>query len=164
MSTRFAIFFGVGVVAIAIAVFLVLSSTKGSHLVLNGKVLKVRTGALSADDSIAVLDLRLENPSNILFVVRQVEVTLEKKDGGMADGHVIAKGDLKQLFRFNRFLGDQYNDSLTIKDQVAPHATIDRMVAIRFEVPSKELDDAKALHLSIQDMDGPLFEISVPVK
>src|SRR5579871_3010212 len=160
MSKQFAIFFGIGVVVIAIAVSLVLTSTKGSHLVLNGKILKVRNGALSDNDSIAVMDMRLENPSNIAFVVRQVEVTLEKKDGTMADGQVIAKGDLKQLFQFNRFLGDQYNDSLTIKDQIAPHATVDRMVAARFEVKNEDLESAKTIRLSIQDMDGPLFETS----
>jgi hypothetical protein len=164
MSKRFAIFFGVGVVVIAAAIFMVLTSTKGSHLVLNGKILKIRTGALSGEDSIAVLDLRLENPSDVPFIVRQVEVTLEKKDGGMAEGLVVSRGDLKQLFKFNRFLGDQYNDALTIKDQVAPHATIDRMVAARFEVKNQDLENAKAIHVSIQDMDGPLFETSSPVK
>ncbi|HWY49658.1 MAG TPA: hypothetical protein VNX70_19885 [Bryobacteraceae bacterium] len=164
MSKRFAIFFGVGVAVIAIAVVLILSSTKGSHLVINGKILKVRTGALSDNDSIAVMDLRMENPSNLAFVVRQVEVTLEEKDGTMADGLVVAKGDLKQLFQFNRFLGDQYNDSLTIKDQIPPHATVDRMLAARFEVKNQDLESAKAIHVSIQDMDGPLFETSSPVK
>lgn len=164
MSKQLAIFFGVGVVVIAIAIFLVLSSTKGSHLVLNGKIMKVRTGALSEDDSIAVMDLRLENPSNIAFVVRQVEVTLEKKDGTMADGLVVSKGDLKQLFQYNRFLGDQYNDSLTIKDQIAPHTTVDRMVAARFEAKNQDLENGKAIHLSIQDMDGPLFETTSPLK
>jgi hypothetical protein len=164
MSKQFAIFFGVGVAVIAIAVVLILSSTKGSHLVINGKILKVRTGALSENDSIAVMDLRMENPSNLTFVVRQVEVTLEEKDGTMADGLVVAKGDLKQLFQFNRFLGDQYNDSLTIKDQIAPHATVDRMLAARFEVKKEDLEAAKAIHVSIQDMDGPLFETTSPVK
>lgn len=164
MNKQFAIFFGIGVVVIGIAVFMVLTSTKGSHLVLNGKVMKVRTGGLSEDDSIAVLDLRLENPSNVPFIVRQVEATLEKKDGSMADGLVVSKADLKQLFQYNRFLGDQYNDALTIKDEVAPHATIDRMVAARFEVKNSDLEAAKSIHLSIQDMDGPLFEITTPVK
>jgi hypothetical protein len=164
MSKQFAIFFGVGVVVITIAVAMILSSTKGSHLVLNGKVLKVRTGALSDNDSIAVMDLRMENPSNLAFVVRQVEVTLEKRDGSMVDGLVVAKGDLKQLFQYNRFLGDQYNDSLTIKDQITPHATVDRMLAVRFEVKNQDLEAAKALHVSIQDMDGPLFETTAPVK
>ncbi|HTA68097.1 MAG TPA: hypothetical protein VK776_07455 [Bryobacteraceae bacterium] len=164
MSKQLLIFFGVGVLVIGIAIFLVLTSTKGSHLVLNGKVLKVRTGALSDSDSIAVMDLRMENPSNLVFVVRQVEVTLEKKDGSMADGLVVAKGDLKQLFQYNRFLGDQYNDSLTIKDQIPPHATVDRMLAARFDVKKDDLEAAKAIHVSIQDMDGPLFETTAPVK
>ena len=164
MSKQLLIFFGVGVLVIGIAIFLVLTSTKGSHLVLNGKVMKVRTGALSDDDSIAVMDLRMENPSNLAFVVRQVEVTLEKKDGSMADGLVVSKGDLKQLFQYNRFLGDQYNDSLTIKDQIPPHATVDRMLAARFDVKKDDLEAAKAIHVSIQDMDGPLFETTAPVK
>ena len=164
MSKQLLIFFGVGVLVIGIAIFLVLTSTKGSHLVLNGKVLKIRTGALSDSDSIAVMDLRMENPSNLVFVVRQVEVTLEKKDGSMADGLVVSKGDLKQLFQYNRFLGDQYNDSLTIKDQIPPHATVDRMLAARFEVKKDDLEAAKAIHVSIQDMDGPLFETTTPVK
>jgi hypothetical protein len=38
------------------------------------------------------------------------------------------------------------------------------MVAARFEVKNQELESAKAIHLSIQDMDGPLFETSTPVK
>ena len=56
--------------------------------------MKIRTGALSDQDSIAVLDFRVENPSNVPFVVRQVEVTLEKKDGATAEGTTVAKGDL----------------------------------------------------------------------
>jgi len=164
MSKQFLIFFGVGVVAIVIAVATILTANKGSHLELKGKILKVRTGALSDQDSIAVLDFRVENPSNVPFVVREVDVTLEKKDGSMAEGITVAKGDLKQLFRYNRFLGDQYNDALTIKDTVPPHGMVDRMVAARFDVPNKDLEASKAIHLSIQDMDGPLFETSQSVK
>ena len=81
-----------------------------------------------------MLDFRVQNPSNLPFVVREVEVTLEKPDGSTMEGVNVAKGDMKQLFQFNRFLGDQYNDALTIKDTVPPHATVDRMVAARFDV------------------------------
>jgi len=160
MSKQFLIFFGVGVVAVALAVAAILSYTKGSHLVLEGKILKIRTGALSDADSIAVLDFRVENPSNLPFVVRSVEVTLEKPDGSTAEGVNVPKDDLKTLFQYNRFLGDQFNDSLTIKDTVPPHSTVDRMVAARFDVKNQDLEKAKAIHLSIQDMDGPLFETS----
>jgi hypothetical protein len=164
MSKQFLIFFATGVLAVGLAVYGVLTYTKGSHLVLQGQILKVRTGALSDADSIAVLDFRVTNPSDLPFVVRQVEVTLEKQDGAIIEGVNVAKEDLKRLFQFNRFLGDQYNDALTIKDQVAPHSTVDRMVAVRFDLKNRDLEAAKAIHLSIQDMDGPLFETSSPVK
>lgn len=164
ISKQFLIFFGVGIAVIAIAVVIILSANKGSHLELKGKIMKVRTGALSDQDSIAVLDFRVENPSNVPFVVRDVTVTLEKKDGATEEGNTVARDDLKKLFQYNRFLGDQYNDAVTIKDTVPPHATVDRMVAARFDVPEKDLEASKAVHLSIQDMDGPLFETSGSLK
>jgi hypothetical protein len=34
------------------------------------------------------------------------------------------------------------------------------MVAARFDIPNKVLESAKTIHLSIQDVDGPLFETS----
>jgi hypothetical protein len=158
------IFFGLGIVAIAIAVSGILFSNKGAHLQLKGEILKIRTGALSDQDSIAVLDFRVENPSDVPFVVRTVDVTLEKQDGTKAEGVTVAKADLKQLFDYNRFLGNQYNDTLTIKDDIGPHMSVDRMVAARFDVKNQDLENAKAIHLIIQDMDGPLFETSKELK
>src|SRR5579872_4583624 len=101
MSKQFLIFFGVGVVAVVAAVAAIMYTHKGAHLELKGEILKIRTGALSDQDSIAVLDFRVENISDVPFVVRQVQVTLEKKDGSTAEGVNVAKGDLKQLFQYN---------------------------------------------------------------
>jgi hypothetical protein len=164
MSKRFLILFGVGIVAVGLGVFAIVSSTKGAHLELKGKIIKIRTGALSDDDSIAVLDFRVENISDVPFVVREVDVLLEKPNGTTAEGANVSRSDLKQLFQYNRFLGDQYNDSLSIKDTIAPHQTVDRMVAARFDVKNRDLEAAKGIHLSIQDMDGPLFETSRSIK
>lgn len=164
MSKRFFVLFGVGILLVAVAIFALLYSNKGSHLVLKEKILKIRTGALSDQDSILVLDLRLENTSDVPFVVRQVEVSIDKADGSTAQASIISKIDVHQVFQFNRFLGDQFNDTLSMKDKVAPHSIVDRMVAARFDVPVKDLDGAKLMHLSIQDLDGPYFEISQSVK
>ena len=164
MSKRFFIFFGVGVVAVALAVIAILTYTKGSHLVLQGQILKIRTGALSDADSVAVLDFRVTNPSDLPFVVRLVEVSLEQPDGNMVQGNNVVKEDLKQLFQYNRFLGERYNDGLAIKDTIPPHSTVDRMLAVRFDIKNHDLESAKAIHLSIQDMDGPLFETSRSMK
>lgn len=160
MSKRFLIFFGVGIVAVVIAVIAILDYTKGSHLVLQGQILKIRTGGLSDADSVAVLDFRVTNPSNIPFVVRTVDVSLEQSNGSMVEGNTVSKSDLKQLFDYNKFLGERYNDGLGMKDAIPPHSTVDRMVAARFDVNNRDLEKGKAIHLSIQDMDGPLFETS----
>src|ERR1700733_14322815 len=110
MSKRLLILFGVGVVAVAIAVVVILSANKGSHLELVGKILKVRTGILGEGNSIAVMDFRVQNPSDLPFIVRNVEISLEQKNGETAEGVTISKSDLKQIFQYNRFLGDQYNE------------------------------------------------------
>ncbi|SRR5579871_5368245 len=164
MSKQFLIFFSVGVLLIGIAIYAVFYTHKGAHLELKGEILKVRTGALSDNDCIAVLDFRVENISDVPFVVRQVEVTVDKQDGTTAESVTVSKIDLHQLFQFNRFLGDQYNDSLSIKDKILPHQRVDRMVAARFDMPNKDLEAAKAIHLSIQDLDGPLFETTHSIK
>jgi hypothetical protein len=145
-------------------IIVVLSGTKGAHLELQGQVLKARTGALSDADSVAVLDFRIRNTSDIPFVVRDVKVTLEKADGEKSEGNMVSKTDMKQLFQFNRFLGDPYNDALSIRDRVPPHGQIDRMVAARFEVPQAQLETSKAIHLWIQDMDGAEFETTYKLK
>jgi len=145
-------------------VFGIFSFTKGNHLQLQGKILKVRTGALTGTDSVAVLDFRIENPSDIPFVVRIVKVTLEKANGEKADGSLVSKSGMSQLFQFNRFLGSPYNEALSLRDKVPPHDKVDRMVAARFDLPQQELESGKALHLWVQDVDGPEFETSHTLK
>src|SRR5580693_406584 len=104
MSKQVLIFFGIGVVALAIAVVVILNGNKGAHLQLEGKILKVRTGSLGEGNSIAAMDFRVENPSDRPFVVRNVEISLEKANGEMLDGVTVSKADLKQMFQYNRFL------------------------------------------------------------
>jgi len=164
MNKRLLIFSGAALVAIAIAVVVILSANKGAHLQLEGKILKVRSGPLGDGNSIAVMDFRVQNPSDVPFVVREVDISLEKPNGEMVEGITISKADLKQIFQYNRFLGDQYNDGLGLRDTIPPHSTVDRMVAAHFEVGEQDLQKAKALHLSVQDVDGPLWETSHAVE
>jgi hypothetical protein len=164
MSKQLLIGLGTGLVVIAVSIFLVFSTTKGAHLELKGSILKVRSGELDDTSSAALLDVRLENPSNILFVVRDVAVKLEKNDGSMVDGMMVPRMNIKQMLEYNKFLGAQYNDTLTIRDKVPAHQTIDRMIAVTFNVPGKDLDSAKAIHLNIEDLDGATFSVSHDVK
>lgn len=161
---RLPIFIGIGLLIIGSAIFAVFYSTKGSHLELKGQVLKIRSGAIDDKNSAAVLDFRLENVSDIPFMVRQVKVTAEKNTDESVEGDVISKSDYKALLEFNRFLGAQYNEGLSLKDRIPPHQRVDRMVAVRFEMPEAQLESAKQLRLWIQDVDGAEFETAKPLK
>lgn len=145
-------------------VFFVFSSTKGAHLELKGQVIKARTGALDDTHSIAVLDFRVNNPSDIPFVIRQVWVTIEKADGEKLRGDLVPKMNLKQVFEYNKFLGVQYNDALSIKDEVNPHGQIDRMVAASFPISQADLEKGKTIDLWLQDMDGTEFDTVYKMK
>lgn len=158
------LFVGIGLVFLGVVVFSIFSSTKGAHLELKGQVIKARTGALDEAHSIAVLDFRVNNPSDIPFVVRQVWVTLEKADGEKLRGDLVPKMNLAQVFQYNKFLGVQYNDAMSIKDEVKPRGQIDRMVAASFPLSEDELEKGKSIDLWVQDMDGIEFETVYKLK
>lgn len=158
MNKRFAIFLSIGVVVIGTIIFFTFATTKQNHLELVGKILKVRSGAIDENSSAAVLDFRVQDPSDVPFVIREVTVTLENPDGTTADAMIVAKSDVQQLLTYNKFLGVQYNDGLSIHEKIAPHSTIDRMIAVRFEVSKAVLDRAKGIRLHFQDVDGTEWE------
>lgn len=164
MSKQLATFLGIGLLVIIAAILGILYSTKGSHLELKGQIIKIRTGAIDENSSAAVLDFRVENVSDIPFVVRIVKISAEKDNGDKIEGALVSKPDLKMLLDFNKFLGGQYNEALSIRDKIAPHQVMDRMAAARFEVPQAQLEAARQIHLYIQDMDGPEFETAKSLK
>jgi hypothetical protein len=158
MSKTLAIFFGVGVLVVAIAAFFIFYGNEENHLELKGQIIKIRTGAIDEHNSTAVLDFRIENPSNVVFEVREVKVTAEQPNGDKLEGDIISKSDFKQLLDYNKFLGKQFNDGLSLGDKIGRHQTVDRMVAVRFEVAQPELEKAKQMRLWIEDMDRVDFE------
>jgi hypothetical protein len=110
--------------------------------------------------SIAVVDFRFVNPSDVLFVVRQVTVSIEDKDGNKIDGATVSDVDANRLFQYYPVLGQKFNDSLLMKAKIAPKESLDRMIAVRFEIPQEKLDSRRRLIVRIEDVDGPVAEIA----
>jgi hypothetical protein len=159
MSSTFMKAFAIGVALVAIAVTGILYMQRGARVGLTGGVLKVRTAPLDDNSSVAVLDFRFANPSNVRFVVRNVTVVLEDKDGKQYDGRTISEMDAKRLFDGLPLLGQKYNTTLLMRDSIPSHASEDRMVAARFEAPESRLEGRKRFLLRIEDVDGPITEI-----
>jgi hypothetical protein len=143
-----------GLAVVAIALGFLLIGTKGNHLELKGTILKVRVMPLSPVASLVIVDFRVSNPSDVPFVMKDASLTLEPATGTILDGMGVAKSDIENVFKYNPILGPKFNDVLGIKDKIAPHQRLDRMVGARFEIPESQAEDRKAIHLHIEDLDG----------
>lgn len=159
MTKQFWTFLGIGLAVVAAAIVLTLIGTKGSHLELDGKILKVRVLSLNPNASIVVVDFRAKNPSDLVFVVKNVTMTLQPAAGDPVDGTSISKFDVENVFKYEKLLGDKYNDVLSIRDKISPRQTADRMVGARFELGESAIDTRKSIKLQIEDMDGAMAEI-----
>jgi len=81
MQKSFLVAFGIGLAIIALAVGGIFFMLRGNRIELPGRILKVRTAPLDDDSSIAVIDFRVANPSDVLFEVRTVSVEMEDNQG-----------------------------------------------------------------------------------
>jgi hypothetical protein len=160
MNKNFAIAFGIGIAVIGLAVAGVLFMQRGSRLELPGKVLKVRTAPLDENSSVAVIDFRVTNSSDVLFMVRSVSVELDDNQGKTYQGSVAADMDVKPLFEGVPLLGQKFNDTLLMRQSIPPHTSTDRMVAARFQAPEAMLEARKRFIVRIEEMDRTSFELS----
>jgi hypothetical protein len=150
---------GIGIVVVAILVAILFYVQRGAHIELVGAIQKVRTLAIDDNSSVGVIDFRFVNSANYGFIVREVKVTMVDKQGRTLDGAVVSEMDAKRLFQYYPLLGQKYNDTLLVRTKIAPHQSMDRMVAARFEIPEKQLQDRKQLRIWIEDVDGAVSEI-----
>jgi hypothetical protein len=151
--------FGLAVLVVAAVIAAVFYVQRGSHLELQGRILKVRTAPLDENSSVAVVDFRFQNLADHDFEVLKVTVTMEDSSGAKVDGATISELDAGRLFQAIPLLGQKYNPSLIVRNSIPPHATEDRMIAARFEVPEEKLTKRKQLWLHIQAYSGPVSEI-----
>jgi len=160
MNNRFLVAFGVGIAVIAVAVCGILYMQRGARVGVTGQILKVRTAPLDDNSSVAVIDFRFVNPADVVFVVHTVSVLMEDKAGTQYTSSTISDMDATRLFEGLPLLGQKYNDTLVIRDKIPSRASMDRMVAARFEVPESTLEARKRLVVRIEEVDGKVFDLS----
>lgn len=160
MSREFWAFLVVGLLVMSVAVVGILFWTRDAHLELKGAVLKVRVQEMDQRSAVAIIDFRFVNPSDQMFQVRTVTVTLEDARGNPVEGKVASEVDAQRLFQFFPVLGQKFNDTLRARDKIAARQSMDRMVAARFEVPESAIAARKNLRVRIEDVDGAVSEIA----
>jgi len=162
--------FAIGLAVIAILVGGIVYMQRGDKIDLPGKILKVRTAVLDdgkgdrGEDhpptSIAVVDFRVTNPSDVIFEVRTVTVRLTTADGKEVEGQISSDSDAAAVMKALPQLGEKYNKTLMVKEHIGAHGSQDRMLAARFVMPLDQLDARKNLTVRIEEVDGKTFEYS----
>jgi hypothetical protein len=158
MQKNFLVAFGIGLAIIALAVGGIFFMQRGDRMELPGKILKVRTAPLDDDSSIAVIDFRITNPSNILFEVRTVTVEMDDNQGRSYLGQPVSEVDAIRLFEGLPVLGQKFNPTLIMRERLGSHRSADRMIAARFQAPMALLDGRKRFVVRIEEVDGKSFE------
>ncbi|MBM3740301.1 MAG: hypothetical protein FJW39_31490 [Acidobacteria bacterium] len=139
--------------------FTLVYSTKDAHVTLEGEIQKVRTWTPQEGASVAFVDFQVKNPSGYPFVVRSVDLLVQDAGGKQIPGAMIAEVDAARIMKYFPLLGPKYNESLKVRDKVAPKQEIDRMVSARFEFPEAELGKRKRLVVRIVEVDGNVSEV-----
>jgi len=159
MKNSLVISFGIAAVLVVAVIAGVFYMQRGAHIELQGKILKVRTAPLDENSSIVVLDFRFGNNSDYPFSVRGVTVVLEDNTGARTEGTTVSEIDAQRLFQGIPLLGQKYNPSLIVRDRIPAHASEDRMIAARLEVPEAALEKRKQFTIRIEEVDGAISEI-----
>src|SRR5437867_2142036 len=108
MNRTSAITFAAGIAVVAIGITGVLFMQRGARVGLTGQFLKVRTAALDENSTVAVIDFRFANPSDVTFVVLTVSAFMEENDGKQYEGKVAAEMDAQRLFEGLPLLGQKF--------------------------------------------------------
>lgn len=160
MSKQFVGFLALGLAVVAAFIAFTFVATKGNHLELTGTILKIRVLHLNANASLVVADFRLNDPSDIPFVVKTVTIQLEPQTGETVDGRTISKADMDNVFKYEPLIGPKFNDVISIKDMVPAHQHLDRMAGARFELPESDIEARKTIHVRIEEFDGTVSEVT----
>jgi hypothetical protein len=149
----------IAVVAVAAVIGGIFYMQRGAHIELQGRILKVRTAPLDENSSVAVLDFRFTNIADYAFTVRSVTAGMEDGSGNHIEGMVIAATDAGHLFEGIPLLGQKYNEALIVRDVIAAHASQDRMIAVRFNLPEAQMEKRRQITIRIEDVGGTASEI-----
>jgi hypothetical protein len=159
MNKKLILFGVLGVVIVAAIWGAGLLANKGSHVVLNGKIQKVRIKAVDEETTAVVVDFRYTNPANYSLVVRDVTIEIVTEDGEVVSGRTVADIDAERFLAAYPELGGKFNPSLKTREKILPKQTDDRMIAASFELTEAQVEKRRSIRVRIQDVDRPVSVI-----
>lgn len=125
-----------------------------AHMLLDGRVMKVRTLNAVPEATIVVIDARLNNTSGYIYIVGETKVEIEDSKGNKTEGTQIAEMDADRLFEGYPALGQRFNPNLKIRDKLPAHATADRQFSVHFPMTAAAVAARKRFIVTVRELDG----------
>lgn len=144
----------IGLAVVGVVVAGILYMQRGAHIEPAGSVLKIRTHDLDSASSVAFVDFRVINASDYTLVIRQVQVSIEGRDGKTHEGTPVSAADADNVLQYLPMLGHRYNPYLLMRDKIPARSRVDRTAAARFDIPVTDLDARKNLAIRVEEVDG----------
>lgn len=124
----------------------------GRYMKLDGAIGRVRVVETGSARNVLVVEFDISNTARVPYVVKDAE--LEIPDGAaMLKGETISVQDAQTICQHMPSLNHDCAQPLTTREEIAPGATVRRMVAASFPKTTKELEERKGLRLRIRELD-----------
>ena len=157
MREQFASAFAIGLIAVAVTAGGILFMQRGAHMDLT-RPMSVRPLATGDNTALALIDLRIANPSDYGFEVKNVTVTLETKAGEFPRP-IVSHVDAQRLFDAMPDAGP-FHPTLYTKYVIPAHSKGDYTVVAQYSAPEKMLQDRKRFVVEIEEINGKVARFS----
>ena len=147
-----------GIVALIVA--LILWGNRGAQVRLEARLLKTRL--IPTDDAAALVvrEVRVHNPANVLFVIREARLKVVLADGTEIDGAPVTQGDLDRFLDYYKAYGGRYNPVVHTKERFPGGSLTDRTVAASFQRSVADIEKRRGFVLELEDVDGVVTRIT----
>ncbi|MGO9240558.1 MAG: hypothetical protein ACLQBJ_07075 [Bryobacteraceae bacterium] len=144
---------------VALIVAVVLWFNQGARVRLDAQILKTRVIPTDENTTLAVLEVRISNPSDVLFVIREAHLNVLLRDGTELEGAPVTQDDLDRFLDYFKTYGGRYNPVLRTKERFHAGSLTDRTIAASFPRPASVIEKRRGFVLELIDVDGAVTRI-----
>ena len=130
----------------------------GRYMKLDGSISRVRVVETGSERNVLVAEFDITNTARVPYVVKEAELEIPDGDGTL-QGATISVQDAQTICQHMPSLNHDCAQPLITREEIAPGATVRRMVAASFPKTAKELEERKGLTLRIRELDRMETEI-----
>jgi hypothetical protein len=145
---------------VAVIVALVVWANRGAQVRLEARVLKTRLIPTDDAAALAVLEVRIHNPADVLFVIREARLKVQLADGSEVEGAPVTQGDLDRFLDYYKVYGGRFNPVLRTKERFPGGSLTDRTVAASFPRSADDIAKRRGFILEVADVDGAVTRIA----